>query len=430
MRIMLILAGILFAGWSQCLIAAPNAPSLADYRATYEREQNKIRTNNASVLVADADYLKALEALQSGFKQQGDFEGTLAVVTERKRFEATRMVPDAPTNTLPAVIVKAQADYRAVLARTELEKARQSAKLNAAYVKALKELIKTYLAADKMTEAAAVDKEIKKAEAEIKFAEAEVKSAEASLPTASGSEASGGSEKPAETETPGIGLTLPLNLRKGLVLYYNFNKDEEKKISDVSGKKNDGIIKGATWTPQGKSGGAMEFDGQSSYVMVPSDSPAFKKNTPDAGFALSAWFKTSSPASQILLSKGVSDLNEEYSVNIEKGQIYFDYGAGQAYVVVAANVTDNEWHLLVATYNTSWNPKGKVYVDGEEKTTMLSKGTGSHIPNTGSNVYIGTQNAGSPYYPGRASFTGLIDEVAIWTRSLDASAVKELFSRP
>jgi len=128
----------------------------------------------------------------------------------------------------------------------------------------------------------------------------------------------------------------------------------------------------------------------------------------------------------------VSDENEEYSINIvgDENRVYFDYGGSQAYVIIDASVTDNKWHLLVATYHASWSPKGRVYIDGEENTVYLAKGAGPHIANSGSNLYIGTQNEGSPYYSGRVGFVGSIDEVAVWNRSLDADAVRELYRKP
>ena len=159
-------AGALVLACVHGVQAASATPTLADYRSTYEREQGKIRTNNASVLTADADYLKTLDALHADFKKQGDFDNIMAVIAERKRFEATRLVPDTPGN-LPAAIRKAQADYRAVLAHLETERDRQSAKLSASYVKALKELIKVYLAEDKMAEADVVNREMKRVEAEL-----------------------------------------------------------------------------------------------------------------------------------------------------------------------------------------------------------------------------------------------------------------------
>lgn len=167
MRSKFLLIGALLVGLANELQAAP-VPSLADYRSTYDRELGKIRTNNASVLAADADYQKALERLAAEYKQQGDFENTMALAAERKRFEAIRMVSDTPTNTLPVAVAAAQADYRAALARAESDKDMQIVKLNASYVKALKELIKTYLNADKMADAEDVNKEIHRIEAERK----------------------------------------------------------------------------------------------------------------------------------------------------------------------------------------------------------------------------------------------------------------------
>ncbi|MCY2924697.1 MAG: hypothetical protein NT031_04540, partial [Planctomycetota bacterium] len=45
----------------------------------------------------------------------------------------------------------------------------------------------------------------------------------------------------------------------GPVLHYAFDTDEGSKAADKSGRGNHGAVRGATWTPNGKVGGAYEF---------------------------------------------------------------------------------------------------------------------------------------------------------------------------
>ena len=100
----------------------------------------------------------------------------------------------------------------------------------------------------------------------------------------------------------------------GLVGSWHFSEATGTRATDSSGKGNDGTLtNGPLWTSSGKAGYALQLDGANDYVAV-SDSTSL--NLPDAGFSIEAWFKTGSSASQILLSKGVSDTNEEYTVNI------------------------------------------------------------------------------------------------------------------
>jgi len=211
----------------------------------------------------------------------------------------------------------------------------------------------------------------------------------------------------------------------GLVGSWHFSEGAGTRAADSSGNGNDGTLtNGPLWNASGKAGYALQFDGVNDYVAV---SDSANLNLPDAGFSIEAWFKTGSSASQILLSKGVSDANEEYTVNIEPGRVYFDYGAGTGYVIASTSVADNQWHHIALLYNTAWSPKGKVYVDGVEKTITQSGG-GSHIVSSGSALYIGTQAAGAFYYGGRSPFSGLIDEVRIYNRSLSAQEIQARYN--
>ena len=62
--------------------------------------------------------------------------------------------------------------------------------------------------------------------------------------------------------------SLDASFRKGLVLHYSFDRDENDKVTDKSGKGNHGEVNGAKWTAKGKVGGAYEFDGIDDYIEV------------------------------------------------------------------------------------------------------------------------------------------------------------------
>src|SRR5229473_2674367 len=54
----------------------------------------------------------------------------------------------------------------------------------------------------------------------------------------------------------------------GLVAAYNFNEGNGTTVTDASGNGNNGAITGATWTPSGRFGGALSFNGTNSWVTV------------------------------------------------------------------------------------------------------------------------------------------------------------------
>jgi hypothetical protein len=51
-------------------------------------------------------------------------------------------------------------------------------------------------------------------------------------------------------------------LRRGLILYLPFDRDEGGVVTDRSGHGNDGKVHGATWRRDGVANGAMTFQGQ------------------------------------------------------------------------------------------------------------------------------------------------------------------------
>ena len=64
----------------------------------------------------------------------------------------------------------------------------------------------------------------------------------------------------------------------GLMAAYAFDEGAGTTVSDASGNGNTGTIAGATWTTQGRYGGALTFNGTSNLVAIPS-SPSLNVTT-------------------------------------------------------------------------------------------------------------------------------------------------------
>lgn len=73
----------------------------------------------------------------------------------------------------------------------------------------------------------------------------------------------------------------------GLVLYLSFNQGSGLQALDSSGNNNHGLVQGAVWNPDGKFGGALEFDGMNSEVVV-TDSDSLDLTT---AMTLEAWVR-------------------------------------------------------------------------------------------------------------------------------------------
>ncbi|HLF84050.1 MAG TPA: C25 family cysteine peptidase [Blastocatellia bacterium] len=193
--------------------------------------------------------------------------------------------------------------------------------------------------------------------------------------------------------------------------------------NDIAGP-NPGTLQGTAAFAPAKVGQGFSFDG-SGFVTVP-DSASLQ--LPDAPFSIDLWFKANTTStSQMILSKGISDANEEYSINLtDGGGIYWDYGGLQAFVASdTAGVVAGQWYHLTVLYDPALSPRGKIYLNGVEQA-ITAAGVGAHIASSGSALYLGTQNAGSPYYGARVSFNGVIDEVEIFNRALSATEIRSL----
>src|SRR5262249_14410311 len=71
----------------------------------------------------------------------------------------------------------------------------------------------------------------------------------------------------------------------GLVAAYGFNDGGGATAVDSSGNGNAGTLNGASWTTAGRFGGALSFNGTTSWVTVPDSAPLDLTT----GMTLEAW---------------------------------------------------------------------------------------------------------------------------------------------
>lgn len=440
----LLLAGVITALLPVFALAAPSAPTTAGYRATYERELGRIRTNNVPVMTANSDYAKTLDALQGDFKKLGDFDNTMAVIAERKRFEATKMVPDKPPADLPPVICRAQADHRTSLLRAETERKKQIAKLNAAYAKALKELIKSYVIAGKIAEAEAANMEMRRAEAEYHLTEETLKAAGVA-----------GDKPETPFAAPDHGITSATagstGEKQGLIAWYNF---DDGTANDSSGNGNHGIVHGAK--PASDRGRrpnrAMSFDGKASWIEVPS-SRLYDALT-EIGIAL--WVcpvndHRRERTVHFLISKQPSGWLSQQSGPAPSSHgglfdLYLDVKDGLVKLVFSSQVSPGmctegntsrmkplplgQWHHLAITAATAEN-RLRIFVDGKKVDDVVCSDQirVGHILSQPNNepIRIGKRKD-ADFDPGRnAFFCGSMDDIRIYSRLLSEREVKDIY---
>jgi len=200
-----------------------------------------------------------------------------------------------------------------------------------------------------------------------------------------------------------------------LVAYLPFDGD----LLDKSGNGNNGSYNGdAIIVGSGKINQALSLDGDGDYVTI-ADSDDFNFGLGE--FSIESWFKTTNSSRQWLLARyenygpgwGIGTQN-----NHSLGYIRtFESGSGKTEIEGTINVSDNAWHHLVMIRT---GDDIKIYTDGNLKAEGILAGN----INNDEPVEIGriSWSGGSQY------LNGLIDEVKIYNRALDADEVLEHYN--
>ncbi len=214
------------------------------------------------------------------------------------------------------------------------------------------------------------------------------------------------------------------DLNSGLVAHYPFNGN----AFDESGHGNDGTVNGATLTDDrfGNPNSAYSFDGSDDDISI-EDSDSLDITGP---ITLSVWIKTSGTSTNSgVISKfesGHYDRNG-YNINI-RGDSFADFdinyewenGIGTG-VMSTTPVEDGEWHHIAAVYD---GVRARIYIDGvfeAENSSDYTQGIGEND----FKLRIGwdTSMSGNDRH-----FTGVIDDIRIYNRSLSDDEIQVLFA--
>ncbi len=172
---------------------------------------------------------------------------------------------------------------------------------------------------------------------------------------------------------------------------------------DSSGKGNDGKLVGDPKRVAGKFGEALEFDGEDDCVEVPDD------DTLDVtAVTLAAWVKSEANLlvdGNVIVYKLSSYIHQYWSSTMNPGVFVAAAWCGSGWLPQAV-IWDGEWHHVALTYDGSVQ---RFFADGVfAGDNAACKGD---IDITDNDLIIGTGNTGS--------YTGLIDEVAVFDVALD-----------
>src|SRR3989344_2838171 len=204
------------------------------------------------------------------------------------------------------------------------------------------------------------------------------------------------------------------------VAYYSFDVDESGTgiISDDIGSNN-GALFGATWTPNGRSGGAYSYDGVDDYIDLGTSSFNVLSNNE---FTIAVWIN---PTSQEL------QVGEAFDSIISRGQYIYPFSiqldnqnklkggartsGASPYVFSSSPIVYGNWiHVALSYINGNFS----LYVNGIPDSSIVKSGA---LSTSSANTTIGKlHNAGYYYH-------GVIDEVRIYDERLTSAEIKSLY---
>jgi hypothetical protein len=205
---------------------------------------------------------------------------------------------------------------------------------------------------------------------------------------------------------------------EGVVGMWLLNEGQGKEVKDISGNENHGELRGnAKWAKSGKFGGALELDGSSSFEVLDSSSLHITDK-----ITLMAWVFPKVTGWGGIISKGDDVANhDDYALWYNSGKIQMTFnwpeegvGAGGPNVGNTAFPL-NEWAHFAGTWDGN---QIKVYINGK------LDGTFDHpnpIKATNANFYVGVDPGGGDEF-----FNGVVDEVAVFHKSLSEKEINQL----
>lgn len=219
----------------------------------------------------------------------------------------------------------------------------------------------------------------------------------------------------------------------GLVGFWRFEEDGGTTARDSSIKGNHGtLVKGPTWEPSGKVGGALSLDGVDDAVVVDAGS----LDTLGEAFSVVAWVYGSDRDDGIDDDRNILGKGDRGAGRMNTLVFGVDYA--KQLTLAIANGTKNQtctgttplessrWYLVVGTFDGG---QPVLYLDGARDSTDETRcppWTGGRLIEAG-DLVIGRQSEADCKAPYSSCWQGLLDEVRVYDRALVDDEVRALF---
>ncbi len=212
-------------------------------------------------------------------------------------------------------------------------------------------------------------------------------------------------------------ISSPAIAQTGLVAAYSFDDGSGSVAADASGKGNTGTLLGAAWTPSGKYGGALTFNGSSNWVTV-NHAAVLSLTT---GMTLEAWVLTSSPTNwrSVIMKERSGGLSYALYAGDQTGRTAgYIRRTSDINATATSALPVNTWVHVATTYDGATL---RTFVNGTQVATRAI--TGSIVTST-SPLRIGGNSVWGEY------FSGTIDEVRVYNVALTAAQIQADMSTP
>jgi len=219
----------------------------------------------------------------------------------------------------------------------------------------------------------------------------------------------------------GAGASLTPELKKGLILYYTFDRDEGGTVTDASGNGRTAKIDGATWVAAGARGGAVRFDNNNQSIRA-TDAGLPSGNAPRS---IALWMKLDKEYPEGvtgMFGYGTQGMDARFSGlgfdwRLDRDRVCFSPG-GTCFLTERKLPKPGTWMHVVYTYGG--NSDHHLYMDG-----VLSDGM-SELGGAVNTTLSGLLLLGG--HPGDSGLDGgYLDEVMIYDRALTKEEISKLY---
>jgi hypothetical protein len=234
----------------------------------------------------------------------------------------------------------------------------------------------------------------------------------------------------------GLGvLSATVDLANGLVGHWKFDESSGTNAADSSGNGYDATLYNAsngpsTWV-EGKVNGGIQLDGTNDYLAI--QTLNYNQAGQIPAVTVAAWVKTNMSTQGFVISY---DRSEYWRFTVggdsNNGKMFFATMASSVADTYGQTVvSDNAWHLVVASYDSSTSLK-KFYVDGVADGSSSVHGNRALGSGTSRFGTIGTSNEDVAFNQMESGssrgnfFQGTLDEIRLYDRALTDAEVAYL----